>query len=61
MGYEILQKHDETLRDRSVICVGVSWDLCSKEDLFDIVKVGCTPFWKWKLTPLCVSVSGETL
>lgn len=45
-GREILQKHDETHRDRSVICVGVSWDLCPREDLLDIVDVSRIPFPK---------------
>ena len=38
-GGEILQKHDETYRDKMVVCVGVSWDLCTREDLLDIVDV----------------------
>lgn len=41
-GREILQKHDETYRDKMVVCVGVSWDLCAREDLLDIVDVRAT-------------------
>ncbi|KDR73715.1 hypothetical protein GALMADRAFT_251523 [Galerina marginata CBS 339.88] len=33
---EILQKHDDAYRKDKTWCIGVSWDLCSKEDLFDI-------------------------
>ena len=36
---EILEKHDKAHRDDAIICVGVDWDLCSREDLLEIVDV----------------------
>ena len=36
---EILEKHDSANRDKAIMCVGVSWELCSREDLLDIVDV----------------------
>lgn len=36
---EILQRHDEQYREKETWCVGVSWELCEREDLLDIVKV----------------------
>jgi len=38
-GPEILQRHDEQYRGKETWCVGLSWDLCGREDLVDIVKV----------------------
>jgi len=37
-GPEILQRHDEQYREKETWCVGLSWDLCEREDLVDIVK-----------------------
>lgn len=37
---EILDRHDRTYRSTNTWCVGVRWDLCSKEDLREIVEVG---------------------
>lgn len=39
---EILQRHDDAYREKKTWCIGVSWDLCSKEDLMDIFEV-CLP------------------
>ena len=36
---EILLRHDEQYREKETWCVGVSWELCEREDLLDIVKV----------------------
>jgi hypothetical protein len=36
---EILEKHDNTYRDKAIMCVGVNWEFCSREDLLDIVDV----------------------
>jgi Fanconi-associated nuclease 1 len=36
---EILEKHDNDHRDKAIMCVGVNWELCSREDLLDIVDV----------------------
>lgn len=47
---EILEKHDNAHRDNAIICVGVNWEVCSKEDLLDIVNVRV-------LSLLCVSIS----
>jgi fanconi-associated nuclease 1 len=49
MGPEILQRHDEQYREKETWCVGLSWELCEREDLLDIVRV-CTflylvPMW----------------
>jgi Fanconi-associated nuclease 1 len=36
---EILQRHDEQYREKETWCVGLSWELCDRGDLLDIVKV----------------------
>ena len=36
---EILLRHDEQYREKDTWCVGLSWELCEREDLLDIVKV----------------------
>ena len=36
---EILQRHDEQFREKETWCVGLSWELCEREDLLDIVEV----------------------
>ena len=38
-GPEILQRHDEQYREKETWCVGLSWELCTREDLMDIIKV----------------------
>ncbi|KAF9014179.1 VRR-NUC domain-containing protein [Cyathus striatus] len=35
---EILKKHDEMYREKETWCIGVKWDLCSREDLAEIVE-----------------------
>lgn len=45
---EILEKHDKAHRDYATICVGVNWEVCSREDLLDIVDV-------WLLSLHCVT------
>jgi len=37
-GPEILQRHDEQYREKETWCVGLSWDLCEREDLVGIVE-----------------------
>jgi len=37
-GPEILQRHDEQYREKETWCVGLSWELCERGDLLDIVK-----------------------
>ena len=48
MGPEILLRHDEQHREKETWCVGLSWDLCEREDLVDIVKV-CSPAFSTNL------------
>ncbi|KAF9561143.1 hypothetical protein CPC08DRAFT_635815 [Agrocybe pediades] len=33
---EILERHDDAYRPKQTGCIGVSWDLCTKEDFLDI-------------------------
>ncbi|PPQ74783.1 hypothetical protein CVT26_004891 [Gymnopilus dilepis] len=35
---KILQRHDDAYREKRTWCIGIHWDLCSKEELFDIFK-----------------------
>lgn len=35
----IAERHDAAHRAKKTWCIGVSWDLCSKEDLLDILEV----------------------
>ncbi|KAF8163679.1 VRR-NUC domain-containing protein [Crassisporium funariophilum] len=37
-GLEILQRHDDLYREKGTWCIGVNWDLCSREDLLEIVE-----------------------
>jgi hypothetical protein len=37
---EILEKHDDAHREKNTWCVGVQWDICTKQDLVEIVEVG---------------------
>lgn len=39
---DIAERHDAAHRVNKTWCIGVSWDLCSKEDLLDILEV-CYP------------------
>ena len=43
-GPQILQQHDEQYREKETWCIGLSWDLCGREDLVDIVKVHSPAF-----------------
>lgn len=54
-GPEILQRHDEQYREKETWCVGLSWDLCGREDLVDIVKVYSPTFstYKYRDLPAC--------
>jgi len=36
---EILSRHDDNYREKKVVCACVSWDLCPKEDLVNILDV----------------------
>jgi fanconi-associated nuclease 1 len=36
---EILEKHDDAYREKDTWCVGVQWDICTKQDLVEIVEV----------------------
>ncbi|KAF9025775.1 hypothetical protein BDZ89DRAFT_1068019 [Hymenopellis radicata] len=38
LALEILERHDRTYRPTNTWCVGVRWDLCTKEDLREIVE-----------------------
>lgn len=39
---EILQRHDDMYREKKTWCLCVSWDVCSKEDLVEVVEVCCS-------------------
>ena len=43
-GPQILQQRDEQYREKETWCIGLSWDLCGREDLVDIVKVHSPAF-----------------
>ena len=45
---EILLRHDEQYREKETWCVGVSWELCEREDLLDIVKVYSPSTFKYE-------------
>ncbi|CAA7270985.1 unnamed protein product [Cyclocybe aegerita] len=36
-GRDILHEHDDLYRERQFICAGVTWDICKRDDLLDIV------------------------
>jgi fanconi-associated nuclease 1 len=48
----ILERTDEEHREMDTWCVGVRWDLFSREELLEIVEVGCLPF-------ACVSITSQ--
>lgn len=35
----ILEKHDRKYREQNVLSVAVNWDLCTQEELLEIIKV----------------------
>ncbi|KAG6871888.1 hypothetical protein C0995_015385 [Termitomyces sp. Mi166 len=35
---EIVKRHDDLYREKNTWCIGVRWDICTREDLLDIVE-----------------------
>ncbi|KAG6812134.1 hypothetical protein H0H92_004249 [Tricholoma furcatifolium] len=41
---EIVKRHDDLYRPKSTWCVGVRWDICTQEDLLEILKLFCEDY-----------------
>jgi len=50
-GVEIFQRHDKKYREKKTWCLCVSWDVCSSEDLHEILNVRCLHFVAFSADP----------